>query len=310
MLKKLLAIVKPFFKPLMVITLVIALGFSHADNALARSGGRIGGGSFRAPSRTFTPSPRQAPGGGYYGGRGFGFPFLLPFFGFGGFGGLFSILIFIAIANFIVRSFRAVGEEAQETQSSNPTVSIAEVQVGLLAEGRYLQEDLDRLAANADTGSATGRAQVLQESTLALLRHPEYWVYGSSETNQMRLNSAEAKFNQLAIAERSKFTEETLSNVNNQRISATTDEKGEIVNQDTSKDPGEYIVVTLVVGALGQINLPKIESSQDLRQAISGLGSIGSEQLLAIEILWTPQASGDTLTGDDVLAYYPNLRLV
>lgn len=310
MLKNLLSIVKPFFKPLIAIALIITLVFSHADTALAaRSGGRIGGGSFRAPSRTLAPTPRTAPGGGYYGGGGFGFPFLLPFFGFGGFGGLFSILIFIAIANFIVRSFRAVGEGVQEAEYNNPTVSVVEVQVGLLAEGRYLQQDLDRLAATADTGTPEGRAQVLQEATLALLRHPEYWVYGASEGTRMRLNSAEAKFNQLAIAERSKFTEETLSNVNNQRISAS-DQNGAIVSQDTTKDPGEYIVVTLIVGVLGQLELPQIESSQDVRQAISRLGSIGSEQLLAIEVLWTPQASGDTLTTDDILAYYPNLRLL
>jgi uncharacterized membrane protein len=311
MLKKLFAIVKPFFKPLIAIALILALGFGHADNALAaRSGGRIGGGSFRAPSRTFAPSPRQAPGGGgYYGGRGFGFPFLLPFFGFGGFGGIFSILIVIAIANFIIRSFRAVGEGVQEAEVTNPKVSIAQVQVGLLAEGRGLQADLDRLAATADTGSAEGRAQVLQEATLALLRHPEYWVYGASSSDQMRLNSAEAKFNQLAIAERSKFTEETLSNVNNQRIGGGETE-GAIVPQETPENPGEYIIVTLVVGTLGQLDLPKIESSQDLRVAIGRLGSVGSEQLLAVEVLWTPQASGDTLSSDDVLAYYPNLRLV
>lgn len=311
MLKKLFAIVKPFFKPLIAIALILALGFGHADNALAaRSGGRIGGGSFRAPSRTFAPSPRQAPGGGgYYGGRGFGFPFLLPFFGFGGFGGIFSILIVIAIANFIIRSFRAVGEGVQEAEVTNPKVSIAQVQVGLLAEGRGLQADLDRLAATADTGSAEGRAQVLQEATLALLRHPEYWVYGASSSDQMRLNSAEAKFNQLAIAERSKFTEETLSNVNNQRIGGGETE-GAIVPQETPENPGEYIIVTLVVGTLGQLDLPKIESSQDLRVAIGRLGSVGSEQLLAVEVLWTPQASGDTLSSDDILAYYPNLRLV
>ncbi|MBD0389378.1 MAG: DUF1517 domain-containing protein, partial [Nostoc sp. C3-bin3] len=34
------------------------------------------------------------------------------------------------------------------------------------------------------------------------------------------------------------------------------------------------------------------------------------ERLLAIEVLWTPQAENDTLTSDDVLANYPDLRLV
>ena len=57
---------------------------------------------------------------------------------------------------------------------------------------------------------------MLQEATLALLRHPEYWVYGATESQKASLDAAEAKFNQLSLTERSKFTDETLSNVNNE----------------------------------------------------------------------------------------------
>ncbi|CAD5981571.1 hypothetical protein PCC9214_04825 [Planktothrix tepida] len=306
---------KKLLKPLAVFSLVAVLFFSQADGALAaRSGGRIGGGSFRAPSRSYNPGPSRAPGG-YYGGGGFGFPFIIPFFGFGG-GGLFSLLIFMAIAGFIFRSFRSTMEQDELGYSSNPTVSVARLQVGLLAQARTLQADLDRIAQTADTGSAAGRAQVLQETTLALLRHPEYWAYGSSQSEQTGINSAEAKFNQWALAERSKFTEETLSNVNNQLIGGVapslTGNNANLVNQtgDLTPTENEYIVVTLVVGTLGQIQLPKVNSPETLRQALSRLGSVGSEQLLAVEILWTPQASGDTLSTDDMLAYYPNLTLV
>ncbi|MBE9145335.1 DUF1517 domain-containing protein [Planktothrix mougeotii] len=306
---------KKLLKPLAVFSLVAVLFFSQADGALAaRSGGRIGGGSFRAPSRSYNPGPSRTPGG-YYGGGGFGFPFIIPFFGFGG-GGLFSLLIFMAIAGFIFRSFRSTMEQDELGYSSNPTVSVARLQVGLLAQARTLQADLDRIAQTADTGSAAGRAQVLQETTLALLRHPEYWAYGSSQSEQAGMNSAEAKFNQWALAERSKFTEETLSNVNNQLIGGVapslTGNNANLVNQtgDLTPTENEYIVVTLVVGTLGQIQLPKVNSPDTLRQALSRLGSVGSEQLLAVEILWTPQASGDTLSTDDMLAYYPNLTLV
>ncbi|VXD25703.1 conserved exported hypothetical protein [Planktothrix serta PCC 8927] len=306
---------KKLLKPLAIFSLVAVLFFSQVDGALAaRSGGRMGGGSFRSPSRTYNPSPGRA-GGGYYGGGGFGFPFLIPFFGFGG-GGLFSLLIFMAIAGFIFKSFRSTMGQDELGYTSNPTVSVARLQVGLLAQARNLQGDLDRMARTADTGSAAGRAQVLQEATLALLRHPEYWAYGDSQSEQTAMNSAEAKFNQWALAERSKFTEETLSNVNNQLIGGVapslTGDNANLVSQtgDLTPTDNEYIVVTLVVGTLGKIQLPTVNSPETLRQALSRLGSVGSEQLLAVEILWTPQASGDTLSTDDMLAYYPNLTLV
>ena len=73
----------------------------------AASGGRIGGGNFRAPTVPRSGSYRGGYGGyGGYRGGGIGFPFILPFFGFGG-GGLFGFLILKEVLpdNFILSAF-------------------------------------------------------------------------------------------------------------------------------------------------------------------------------------------------------------
>jgi uncharacterized membrane protein len=317
--------IKPLLKTFFALCLVLALALSHADGALAaRSGGRIGGGSFRMPSsRTYAPRTYAPPGGGgyyapSYGGGGFGFPFLIPFWGIGGgFGGLFTILVFLAIANFLVQSFRRVtGNEGEEVgYESNPNVSVTRLQVGLLAQARELQPELNRIAETADTNSPEGRAAILQETSLALLRHPEYWVYAGGGTEQGKLSAAESQFNRLSLAERSKFTAETLSNVNNQLKAVLAQEAlpaGEVDNPTKliSEGPGEYIIVTLLAAALGKLAIAPINNTENLRQALRQIGSIPSEQLLAIEVLWTPQAEGDTLTADDLLAEYADLKLV
>jgi len=319
MRNQILSTIKPFLKPLLAIALVIALTIGNAGDALAaRSGGRIGGGSFRMPSRSYSAPNRTyaPPSGGYYPtpfGGGFGFPFLLPFFGFGGgFGGLFTILLVLGVGNFLLQSFRRAteNEDGESLGYTNSKISVAQVQVGLLASGRGLQAELDQLAKTADTSSETGRAQVIQESALALLRHPEYWVYGSTQSQKSALELAEAKFNQLALAERSKFTAETLTNVNSQIRSsslATVADGGALTQLES---PGEYIIVTILAGVMGDLSLPVINSSDDLRQALRQIGGISSDRLLALEILWTPQADGDTLTTDDIMAEYPNLKLV
>lgn len=311
---------KSLGRVMLALVLILALAFGDTSQALAaRSGGRIGGGSFRSPSRTYrAPSSGgyRSPAGGYgYGGGGFGFPFLIPFFGFGGgFGGLFTILIFIAIANFLVKSFRGAGVGGGDSEYgySPSTISVGKVQVGLLANARNLQKELDELAYRADTGTPSGRAMVLQEATLALLRHPEYWTYGATESSQSGVDSAEAKFNQLALAERSKFISETLSNVNSQLKQASQPSLLEGGGQlaELPQSSGEYIVATILVGAEGKLKLPKINDATDMRQALQDIGGIGSDRLLAVEILWTPQAKGDTLTTDDILANYPNLKLL
>ncbi|MEH2008579.1 DUF1517 domain-containing protein [Nostoc sp.] len=329
MRKKLQQIIKPLLKTFLALSLVLALALSHADGALAaRSGGRIGGGSFRAPSsRTYAPPSGGGyypGGGGYYPGGGFGggfgFPFLVPFWGIGGgFGGIFTILIFLAIANFLLQTFRRVssGETGEADYNSNSAVSVTRLQVGLLAQARELQNELNHIAETADTNTPEGRAEVLQEASLALLRHPEYFVYAGGGTQQASLNSAESQFNRLSLAERSKFSEETLSNVNNQLKAALAKDAlppaGELDNPTRlfTEGPGEYIIVTLLAATLGKFEIPTaINSADDLRQALRQIGSIPSEKLLAIEVLWTPQAENDTLTSDDVLANYPDLRLV
>lgn len=310
---------KYWLNSIVALILVCVLVLGNAGDAMAaRTGGRIGGGSFGAPSRSYS-TPRGGGysggyGGGYgYGGGGFGFPFLLPFVGYGG-GGLFSILIFFAIANFLVRSFRNTGVGEESGYGNSSKVTVAQVQVGLLANARELQPELNRLAMTADTSSASGRATVLQEATLALLRHPEYWVYGATNSQQASLEAAEAKFNQLALTERSKFSSETLTNVDNaisnETQKALGGETAEGAIQLKEGDSGEYIIATVIVGATGSLNLPEINGESDMRQALQQIGSLGSDRLLAIEILWTPQAEGDTLSSDDILAYYPNLKLV
>jgi len=46
-----------------------------------------------------------------------------------------------------------------------------------------------------------------------------------------------------------------------------------------------------------------------LRQALRQIGGILAKDCFAIEVLWTPQAEGDTLTTDDLIAH-ADLKLV
>jgi uncharacterized membrane protein len=316
MIDKLRALLKPMVKSLVAVGLVLTLVLSQTGDALAaRSGGRIGGGSFRAPSRGYSSPSNSFPsrGGGYYPGGGFSSPFFIPFLFGGGGGSLLSLLVMVAVGGFLLQTFRRVaGGENFEGDVYNPQVSIAQIQVGLLAEARSVQSKLDQLAETVNADTASGRMHLLQETSLELLRHPEYWTYGKTGTQQAKLDRAEAVFNQLSLNERGKFTTETLSKVNNQLRQAETNAQlnstGELATVEQER--AEYIIVTLLVAATRAIQLPKINGESDLRQALQTLGSLDASALVAIEAIWTPQANGDALTTDDILAYYPDLKLV
>jgi uncharacterized membrane protein len=321
MVRKLLALVKPWVKSFVAVGLALTLMLSQTGDALAaRSGGRIGGGSFRSPSRGYSSPSNSYPsrgGGSYYPGGGFSSPFFWAPFMFGGGGGsLLSLFVLIAVGGFLLQTFQRVtgGDSFEGADVYNPQVSIAQIQVGLLADARSVQSKLDQLAETVNADTASGRMYLLQETSLELLRHPEYWTYGKTSTQKAKLDRAEAVFNQLSLNERGKFTTETLSNVNNQRRQAQTNaalnSTGELATVTQEQERAEYIIVTLLVAATRALELPKINGESDLRQALQTLGSLDASALVAIEAIWTPQANGDALTTDDILTHYPDLKLV
>jgi uncharacterized membrane protein len=311
-------LLKPVSSAIAMIALVATLFFSQATPADAASyGGRMGGGSFRsAPSRSYS-APRSYGGGGnrgYGGGMGGGSGFFfMPspwmFFGAGaGGGGLFSLMLFVVVAGAVVQAFQRFQGDGGLTMATS-TVSVGKIQVGLLADAKTLQQDLNRIAASANTNSSAGLAKVLQETTLSLMRHPEYWAYAGGEVKQSSMLAAETEFNRMALSERSKFLGESVSNVAGQMKSgdsAIAVAQGGALSEQSS----EYIVVTLIVGTEGKLELPAINDAVDLRRALSLLGAVGSDRLLSLEVLWQPGSIDGVLTSDDMIEYYPKLKLV
>ena len=292
--------------------LVLGLSLAMPQPADAARGGRMGGGSFRAPSMPRTmPRSRGGYGGGGYGGGyrrggGFGFPFIVPIFGFGG-GGLFGLLILMAIAGVLVNALRGAGSApglggAVATPKMPSKVNMIQLQVGLLAGAKALQDDLRSLAKSADTSSSTGLQRVLQESTLALLRQPDLWVYANSESGSVPFNTAEATFNRLSINERSKLDAELTSNVGGQSLNVTNDVVGE------ADATNEFIVVTLLVASTASAQLKGASTAEELRQTLRILGSTSSTDLIALEVIWQPEGRGDVLSAEELITAYPNLQ--
>jgi len=303
---------------LLVLPLVVSgLLLIGPQPAQAASGGRIGGGSFRsAPSM-----PRSYGGGGYrgsygggysggyrggYGGGGIGFPFILPIFGFGG--GLFGFLVLMAIVGLLLNAIRGGGGGASlpggiddEGGRADGPVAIAQLQLGLLATARDVQEDLRRLAGSADTGSSSGLQQVLQETTLSLLRQPELWVYANAEVGQVPFASAESTFNRLSMQERSKLKSELTANVGGRRSTGAA-------TAGASDATSDYIAVTLLVASRSRLPLKGADTADNLRDSLQRLGAVGADDLLALEVIWQPEGAGEVLSSEELITAYPDLQ--
>ncbi|KAE8684170.1 zeta-carotene desaturase [Hibiscus syriacus] len=295
------------------VLLGLLLMYDPNNAALAASGGRMAGRSFSSSSSSsrsysvprnggsrFSSSysvPYYAPapfgGGGFYMGPAFGV-------GVGAGSSLFFILVGFA-AFVLVSGFLSDRSESSVLTASEKT-TVLKLQVGLLGIGRTLQKDFNRIAEVADTSTSEGLSFVLTETTLVLLRHPDYCISGYSSVDVKRsMDDGEKRFNQLSIEERGKFDEETLVNVNNIKRQSTSSLKA-------SGFSNEYIVITILVAAEGVHKLPAINGSGDLKEALQKLASIPSSKIMAVEVLWTPQNEDDTLSERELLEDYPLLR--
>ena len=182
-------------------------------------------------------------------------------------------------------------------------IGVARVQVGLLGSARDVQRDLDALARSANTSNLSGLQRLLEGACLALNRADDFWVYGLAEAQSKGSpEAAEAAFGELEMGERRKFKEETLVNLKGQKRGGGAGAEG------GAEGLNEYIVVTLLVAADGNLKMPRVNSRKDLQDALTRLGAVPAKEIQAVQIIWAPQDRSDTLSSEDIVAEYSDLR--
>ena len=302
--------------PALALALAVAALVAPAE-ALAASGGRMGGSSFRATSASRSMSS-PSMGGSYASSRGYAagglatsavlVPMGAPMAGgavYGGGGGVLSLVFGVMVVLAFLDAIKnALGGDSGMRLGAD-RIAVVKVQIGLLGLARQLQLDLEDIADAADTSSTEGLHYVLEETVLALLRNPEYCVYGyATSATADGPENAEDLFNEYSMDERGKFEEETLVNVNARKRASRTK------NADGEENINEYILVTIIAACDGGLKLPAVTDGTELRTALKRVGAIRVDALQAVEVLWTPQEEGDTLSEDELLRDYPQLNVL
>lgn len=185
----------------------------------------------------------------------------------------------------------------------NDIVTVSKLQIALSSSAASLQSELSQLTLEADTETTEGLKKLLEDAVVALLRNSEHWthIFGSSETISNR-EAAETVFNRLSIEERSKFSAETLSNVDG-RIRTR-----EVIEPEINKGDVTYIVVTLLVGTADDRPLfAPIDSAGEMQDMLKKVAAMQLDYLMVFELLWSPQVEQDTLTQEELAAEYGDL---
>jgi len=226
---------------------------------------------------------------------GFGFsPFGFSPFGFSPFGFGFGIpapFLLFALGGLAVTSFR----NSRGIEASDQAGCALCLQVACYCEDRQasLAGKLQNIARTADANSYEGLQQLVSDTCLAMLRTSNDWLAArtASSTSTLFANDVDATYNKLVVQERAKWE----------------------VEQSALKRsaPGQptYLVATLVVLLRDGSELPAISGVGDLREAIAALAADVSVQdnLLAAEVLWTPEDTNDVMDRDDMFLNFPEL---
>ena len=211
-------------------------------------------------------------------------------------GFIFIIVLFIVLKN--VFSKGKTDKIAQERD--NDRVTVSKLQVVLLAADS-LQQDLSTLSTNTDTNTDSGLVSLMQETALILLRNKTAWTYVRFKSDSLNIDRAESVFNRFSITERSKFSGETLTNMNG---SLQIQE----IKKSSSDELAQYVVVTMLLGTADDKSLfNKINTETELEEQLLQFASMRDDYLFKFELLWTPQKSGEYLTDEELLLEYSNL---
>lgn len=310
-------------------TLLVGNPFMPTQPAeAARSGSRSGGSSFRsAPSRSSTrlggsmsgyapvrPSNNIviAPMGG------FGYsPFYSPFGFGGGFGFGISpfsfmspnVLVLGLAAYIAVQVFanRAGGSDFQnfdDVGSLGSGATLMKIQVALDDDWSRKGNIMDTLSVvsskYSDLSSRGALSQLLSDTSLALLRKSGDWNAVAYDGEFFKGGSGrdiEPAFRRVAVEERSKFEQET---------------SGVVRYSGVDSRPTQ-VVVSLVVALRGkaQAYADKVNSSKQLKECLQSLAADAltddGENIMALELLFTPSEPGMSLSERDIIEDYPEL---
>lgn len=297
--------------------------------------------SYSSPSRSYSRGYSQGYSSGYYSrpsvaitpGIGFGYsPFATPYYG-GGAGvityargpSFFDLVFFGGLMFALVNVFRNAGSSAMAESDSfdlfgstassalGAGTSVVQVSVAMEVPNRddpnSILNVLNRLSQTSKTDTRMGIQNLTSQVAIELLRRRSSIVSASSSYNHFNDNTKAGRdYESKAIMERSKFEKETISKYGGVDYSART-------SSPTSSDTGKatMAVVTLVMAIDGDsTKVPRINSVGDIEEALRKIAADSKvdDCLQSVEILWTPEERGETLSRQDVIADYPELRSV
>jgi uncharacterized membrane protein len=274
-----------------------------------RSGGRAGGSSFssRSSSRSSSSSTgyrgSSSSSRGYSGGG---------FFFFGG-GSGFSTLVFIIVALIIIGSIISAIKKRKEAENgggyenSDEEYTTVKMQFALHSTADHIRDEIKRMAEELNFDNGDDLKTLLSETSSLLIGNEDYikYAFATVSPKTRSITQAESIFESTANQEREKLSQETFKKLRGRSVTKQMLAEG---NKPSFMEIKEYIVFTIVASlANTKISVADDYSWENYKSVLQKVAMVSSSNIVAVEIIWSPDAEGDVLTEDDITMHYGNM---
>lgn len=183
-------------------------------------------------------------------------------------------------------------------------IDVQAIVIGLDARARARVQDAMRaIAESGDTNTRRGRWAMLRDAIEVLVRAEESWTHGHAEGGERRAPvDAQRHFAEVAQRARSRFDVEVIRNTGGVVIAQRPPDFA------PSDEPG-VVLVTVVVAArkeIADVAAPRDRAA--LRAGLEALRAITEDELVAMEVVWSPAADGDRVSAAQIEQRHPEIR--
>jgi uncharacterized membrane protein len=212
-----------------------------------------------------------------------------------------------------IRVSAATGSDGRPPSDDTPSDDARDIDVSSIVLAidwrarRAIQTQLTWLATSAAVTTRAGRLQLLRDAAGLLLGSESSWLYAAvGNHDPVATAAAEQTFRRLTSDARAAYRKEVVR----------ADEAG--VDQASAGDlharreegPG-VVVVTLVVACRTRIlDLADPTNASGLRALLSRVAEHSLDDLVAIEVIWSPAAEADRMSTAELETLYPELRRI
>ncbi|MCC6876864.1 MAG: DUF1517 domain-containing protein [Sandaracinaceae bacterium] len=236
-----------------------------------------------------------------------------------GLGGLCCLAFFVGVVAVVVilskrkggggpsASVGGAGMGGYPLYSGHDAMHVSQLSLGIDWRARRdLQAQLKRLAETGDTRSPQGLANLLRETVLALRRAEMSWLYvGFKGMGPLAPMNAQSQFQQLATGLRAAFQHELVRGGGGQ----VQQQQGPDMQARSNEGQGLVVVHLLIAARRPLAQLANPDANQ-IRMALDNRAALTADQLVALEVVWSPAAENDRMSSSELEQNYPDMRLI